>query len=54
MKQIHKNLLCALSLAASLLTASAESTFGKIAFMGDNVEINGEARTAIRLVVEPR
>ena len=43
MKQIHKNLLCALSLAASLLTASAEGTFGKIAFMGDNVEINGSA-----------
>ena len=43
MKQIHKNLLCALSLAASLLPASAEGTFEKIAFMGDNVEINGSA-----------
>ena len=43
MKQIHKNLLCTLSLAASLLPASAEGTFEKIAFMGDNVEINGSA-----------
>lgn len=43
MRQVYRHLACCLTLAASVLPVSAEGTFERIAFMGDNVEINGKA-----------
>ncbi len=42
MKRTDKLIVSCLALAATTLSVSAQQTFEKIAFMGDNVEINGQ------------
>ena len=43
MKKFSKLLASCLALAAGCSAAYAEGTFDKIAFMGENIEINGHA-----------